>query len=129
MNAMPTILIVEPNALFREALVKTIQSQFPELAVIQSTTAEEALEKSIVEKPQLVLMDIQLEDGGGQGLALIRDIAAQQPETRIAVLTDSDDREYRKAALDKGADHFISKTESNEGQKVLAVIKEALLQA
>ena len=128
MNAMPTILIFEPHALFRQALITTIQSRFPELTIIESETAEDALKNSIVRKPHLVLMDIHLGNGCGQGLKLLRDIAARQPNTRIAVITDSDDDEYRKAAFQRGADYFISKVLPNEGKKILSMIKDTLME-
>ena len=129
MAQTPIILIVEPNALFRRALTRTIRSRFPELSVIETDSAEEALKKSVSLKPQLVLMDIRLGNGGTQGLDLIRRIAVSLPFTRIAVLTDSDDEAYRKAAFGKGADFFISKTRPNEGKKVLTIIQMALLEA
>ena len=129
MNQMPTILIVERNALFRKTLTSTIRTRFPELTIIETDSAEEALKKSIAQRPQLVLMDIHLGNGNIKGLDLIRRIAISQPYTRIAILTDSDDEAYRKAAFGKGADYFISKNKPNEGQKVLAMIQTTLLEA
>ena len=126
MNAMPTVLIVEANPVFRQALKTTIQSRFPELNVIATDNADDALRKSVSERPKLVVMDIHLRNNGGKGLDLIRQIAVAQPYARIAVLTDSDDDAYRQAALGKGADYFISKISPGESRKVLTMIRETL---
>ncbi|MEJ2040630.1 MAG: response regulator transcription factor [Desulfosarcinaceae bacterium] len=129
MKDRPTILIIEPNAHFRKALVNVIRSSFSGLSIIECGTAEDAMRKSIVLKPRLVLMDIHLSDASGPGLNLIRDIARRSPTSRIAVLTDSDADEYQQAAFQNGAKFFISKTEPDESIKVLAMIRETLPEA
>jgi len=123
MVIMPTILIIDSNQMFRQALTNMICRYFPELTVEEAQTADEGLQKAIQDKPQLVVTDLHL--NGDKCFNMIRQIALQQPEARIAVLTDKDEEEYRQAALGQGADYFISKSGPN-GQKILSIIKMRL---
>ena len=126
MATMPTILIIDSNPIYREALKGAIRKYFPELTVKEAETADEGLKKAINNRPQLVVTDLEL--NGAESLYMIREIAVRQPEARIAVLTDKDQEEYRQAALEKGADYFISKSAPN-GQHVLAIIRKRLFGA
>lgn len=126
MLKMPTILIIDSNLMFRRILIDIIRKRFPELNIAEARDADEGLHKAICERPQLVITDLHLE--GAISLAMIQQIAAQQPEARIAVLTDRDEEEYRKAALERGADYFISKS-GPDGHKVLSIIQKRLLDA
>lgn len=120
---MLTILIVEPNVLFRRTLKDSIGSQFPTAEIIESATAEDALHKCKFERPDLVLMDLRLGKCSSTGLDLIGDIDKQHPEAHIVVMTANDEEEYRQAAMRRGADYFLSKEKADEGQKMLALIK------
>lgn len=126
MARMPTILIIDSNQMFRQALKSTISRCFPELTVAEAETADEGFQKAIRERPQLVVTDLHL--NGNKCFKMIQRIAMQQPEARIAVLTDKDEEEYRQAALEQGADYFISKSGPN-GQNVLSIIRDRLFSA
>lgn len=126
MVLMPTILIIDSNQMFRQALKGSIRKYFPELTIKEAETADDGLQKAIKERPQLVVTDLHL--NGHKCFKMIRQIAAQQPEARIAVMTDKDEEEYRQAAMEQGADYFISKSGSN-GQSVLSIIKRRLFGA
>jgi DNA-binding NarL/FixJ family response regulator len=123
-SMMPTILIIESNTIFRQVLRDVIARRFPELRIEEAGTAEEGLQKAIQQHPRLVLTDLYLE--GDRGFSMIDTIATKQPEAHIAVLTDRDEEEYRKAAMAHGAEYFVSKTGPNS-QKVLSIIKNRLL--
>ena len=123
MATMPTILIIDSNQMFRQALKGTIRRYYPELTVKEAETQDDGLQKAIKDKPQLVLTDLHL--NGHKCFEMIQQIAVRQPDARIAVLTDKDDEEYRQAAMAQGADYFISKSRSN-GQHVLSIIKSRL---
>lgn len=59
------------------------------------------------ERPDVVLLDLQLRDG--TSLALLRDIKAKAPSTRVYVLTAHLDERYRRPCLDAGAEFYLSK--------------------
>ncbi len=61
--------------------------------------------------PQLIFMDIRLP--GENGLSLTKKIKARYPAMQVIVLTSYDNPEYRDAALQSGASHFVSKDSLN----------------
>ena len=60
------------------------------------------------DRPEVVLLDLQLRDG--TSLGLLRDIKAKAPSTRVFVLTAHLDERYRKPCMDAGAEFYLSKT-------------------
>ena len=123
MQQVPTILIIDSNSIFRRALKDIILDRFPGMHIVEAGNAREGLQHAVEAKPQLVVTDLYLE--GSLNLSMLRQIARRQPKTHIAVLTDLDEEEYRRAALEQGADDFISKSGPNS-QRVLAVIQNHL---
>jgi DNA-binding NarL/FixJ family response regulator len=104
---MSRILIVEDGAIFRELLRTTLQSRFPSMEIFEVTNGKEALEQMEALLPELVFIDIRLPDANGLELTAI--MKARHPETRVVILTNYDLPEYREAASNYKADHFIPK--------------------
>ena len=57
--------------------------------------------------PDTIFTDLRLP--GANGLELTQKIKAQYPDTIVVIITNYDLPEYREAAFQSGADHFISK--------------------
>jgi DNA-binding NarL/FixJ family response regulator len=57
--------------------------------------------------PDTIFMDLRLP--GANGLELTQKIKAQSPDTVVVIITNYDLPEYREAAFQSGADHFLSK--------------------
>ena len=72
--------------------------------VFSAKGAEEAFE---AERPEIVLLDLQLRDG--TSLGLLREIKAKAPSTRVYVLTAHLNERYRKPCLEAGAEFYLSK--------------------
>ena len=104
---MATILIIEDNALIRTSLRDIVRRQFPSVSVEEARDAKEAMDKVQALRPSFIFMDIKVP--GGNGLYLTKNIKAMLPSTTIAMITHYDIPEYRKAALDWGANFFLSK--------------------
>lgn len=104
---MITILIVEDNALIRRSFRDILCRQFPLVSVEEAEDVREAIEKVQLLRPSLIFLDIKLP--GGNGLYLTKKIKAQFPTTTIAMITPYDLPEYRKAAVEWGANFFLSK--------------------
>jgi DNA-binding NarL/FixJ family response regulator len=104
---MLRILIVEDGAIFRELLRTTLQSRFPSAEIFDVTNGKEALEQMEALVPELVFIDIRLPDANGLELTAL--IKAKHPETKVVILTNYDLPEYREAASNYKADHFIPK--------------------
>ncbi len=101
------ILIVEDNAFFLQFLKETLHSRFPPTDILEAGNGEEALRKIKTLPPDAVFMDLRLP--GENGLELTRKIKAQYPDIVVVILTNYDLPEYREAAHQSGADHFLLK--------------------
>ncbi len=119
---MPRILIVEDNATFRQSLREILHSEFPSLDIIEASDGEEALQKVADLTLDLIFMDIKLP--GENGLSVTKKIKARHPEIPIVILTSYDLPEYREAAKESKANHFISK--GSPTNKILEVVKSVL---
>jgi DNA-binding NarL/FixJ family response regulator len=114
------ILIVEDNKIFREAIKKRLEDDFPSMVVVEAANGEEALQKINRASPHLIFMDVRLP--GVNGLELTKKIKKDFPGINIAILTDFDLPEYRQAANQYGADRFFVKSAFN-WDEVKALIK------
>jgi DNA-binding NarL/FixJ family response regulator len=104
---MKRILIVEDNAFFLQFLKETMHFRVPSIDMLEAANGEEAMQKIKTLSPEAILMDIRLP--GENGLELTKKIKAQYPNIIIVILTNYDLPEYREAAYQSGADHFVSK--------------------
>jgi len=99
---------VECNDYFRQILKESLQASFPMAILYEATDGQEALRQVEVLLPNLIMMDIGL--SGENGLELIKKIKSAHPNIVILILTNLDLPEYRKAALQYGADCFLGKS-------------------
>jgi two-component system response regulator YesN len=111
---MMNTLLVEDNATFRQVIKETLVMKFPSMSIDEAEDGKEAMEKVDRHSPDLILMDIKLP--GENGLVLTEKIKKLSPHVVIIILTDYDFPEYREAAHQSGADHFLEKasTTANE---------------
>ena len=104
---MKRMLIVEDNALFLQFLKETLRSRFPSVDILESADGEEAMQKIKTLPPDAIFMDLRLP--GENGLELTKKIKAKYPDIVVVMITNYDLPEYREAAYQCGADHFLSK--------------------
>jgi DNA-binding NarL/FixJ family response regulator len=104
---MKRILIVEDNAFFLQFLKETLRSRFPSIDILEAANGEEALQKIKTLSPDAIFMDLRLP--GENGLELTKRIKAQYPNMVVVIITNYDLPEYREAAYQCKADHFLSK--------------------
>jgi YesN/AraC family two-component response regulator len=116
-------LIVEDNIPFRQSIKEILQTQFPSIAIEEAGDASVALEKVETFLPHLVFMDIKLPNGNG--LSLTKKIKKDHPDISVIILTSYDFLEYRKAAEEYGANHFLSKAAVTK-EEIVALVKSFL---
>ncbi|MFP4348069.1 MAG: response regulator [Thermodesulfobacteriota bacterium] len=112
-------LVVEDNESLRETLMEILETNFPDMQVSGACNSQEAMAEVDNNLPELIFMDIQIP--GENGLKLTRKIKARYPDTVVVIHTNYDLPEYREAAVDYGADHFLSKEKSNPDEIVALV--------
>jgi len=120
---MAKILIVEDNIFFRELLKETLNSRFPSVDVFEASDGKEALQKIETHLPNLIFMDIKLPEESG--LELTKKIKARYPDVVIIILTSYDLPEYREAAHQYKADHFLAKGSATK-EEILRLVDSIL---
>jgi len=104
---MKRILIVEDNAFFLQFLKEALRARFPFMQISEATNGDEALEKIKTVLPDAIFMDLRLP--GENGLEVTKKVKARYPNIIVVIVTNYDLPEYRRAAYESRADHFISK--------------------
>jgi len=99
-----TVLIVEDEKEIRRFLRIALEGE--SLRVFDSETLQRGLIEAATRKPDLVILDLGLPDG--DGIEFIRDLR-QWSAMPIVVLSARSDEQDKIAALDAGADDFLSK--------------------
>ncbi len=101
------ILLVDDHEVVRLGL-KALLGRHPRFEVVgEAGSANEALAKARVHKPDVVVMDIRLP--GKSGIDATREIVAALPNTRVIVLTSFADDELLMDAVAAGASGYVLK--------------------
>jgi DNA-binding NarL/FixJ family response regulator len=107
----PRVLIVDDHQLFR-AGVRAELEPLVDLAG-EAATVEEAVEAIARERPDVVVLDVHMPDGGG--VEVIRRTAAREaPAPRFLALSVSDAAEDVIAVIRAGARGYVTKSISGE---------------
>jgi len=101
------VVIADDHQVVRTGLERLLEG-WPNVTVV-GTAADgaEAVRLTLLERPDVVLMDISMPSMGG--LEATRRIVSAWPEAQIVVLTSFDDRPTVAEALDAGAIGFLLK--------------------
>jgi two-component system KDP operon response regulator KdpE len=116
---MHQVLVVEDEPAIRNVLTVLLEAEG--YRVIEADTALRAEIESRSHKPDLLLIDLGLPDG--DGIAIIRRVRAWSPMP-IVVLSARTQEEQKVAALDAGADDYVTKPFS--ARELLARVRAAL---
>src|SRR3954469_3544350 len=100
------VLIAAADPLVRRALETVLSAPDFEL-IAETASADEALAAARDRAPHVALVDVILEDG--DGLETAENIAREAPETRVIVLSASDDDQKAIRALRAGARGYLRK--------------------
>jgi DNA-binding NarL/FixJ family response regulator len=106
------VLIVDDQALFREALATLLEVR-PEICVVgEAANGAEALDRVAALRPDVVLMDLHMPVLDGIGAT--RRVRVEHPDVQVLALTTFDDDEDVFAALRAGAVGYLLKDVSSD---------------
>jgi two-component system, NarL family, response regulator DevR len=104
---MLRILIVDDHEVVRLGL-RALLSRYPDFMVVdEAASAEEALEKVKLHRPDVVVMDIRLP--GTDGIEACEMIKEEAEETHVIMLTSYAEDEMLFDAISAGADGYVLK--------------------
>jgi Response regulators consisting of a CheY-like receiver domain and a winged-helix DNA-binding domain len=98
------ILVVDDEPQFARALVTNLRGAGYE--VESAATAQEALAAAGLRPPDAVILDLRLPDGSGRDV--VRELR-RWSETPVIVVSAIGDEDEKIAALDAGADDYVTK--------------------
>jgi two-component system response regulator DesR len=106
-TALPSVLVVEEHDEMRSALRDWLLTSFPPLRLREARSMEEAL--TLAGQAQLDLILVNLELPGPNGIEAARTLRRRYPACRVVVMSVNDSVALRIAALEAGAEAFVSK--------------------
>lgn len=113
------VFIVDDSEIVRERLTSLL-SEVPAINIVGAADNPLAATESIVAlRPDVVILDIFL--NGGSGIHVLKSIRAKQITSKVIMLTNYAQEEYRRKCFEEGADYFFDK--SIEFDKVAEVIQ------
>jgi two-component system, NarL family, nitrate/nitrite response regulator NarL len=101
------ILLVDDHSLFRAGIASLLSSREDMEVVGEAQDGRQALDAARNLKPDLVLMDVHMPNLGG--IEATRQIRAELPETRVVMLTVSDQDRDLFEAIKSGASGYLLK--------------------
>ena len=101
------VLVADDHALFRRALAAVFADEQDVELVGEASDGEEAVRMATELAPDVVLMDVRMPKL--LGIEAARQIKADQPSTKIVMLTVSDDEEDLFEAIKAGASGYLLK--------------------
>lgn len=117
------VLIVDDHVIVREGLRALLETQ-PDIKIVgEAANGQEALNKVVEVKPDIVLMDITMP--GINGLEATRQIKQRNPDVKILVLTVHEGDEYFFKMLTAGASgYFVKGGSSNELVSAMRIVRQ-----
>ncbi len=108
-------LIVDDNAVMRQTISLLVANRGDEIA--ECDDGKDAVQMYTQFHPDWVLMDIKMKAVGG--IEATANIIAADPGAKVVILTDYDDRFFRKAAEKAGACNYITKENLGEIKSIV----------
>ena len=121
-RAQRRVLIVDDHPIVRQGLRRMIEAESDLVVCGEVQTEKEARAAIRALVPDVVIVDISLAQG--DGLELVRDVHAQQPELPMLVLSMHDELIFGERLLAAGASGYIMKQAASE--QLLVALRRVL---
>jgi len=100
------IVVADDHPMFRAGVVSSLAANVDFEVVGEGSSADEAVALAEKLQPDVCLLDIAMPGGG---LVAARDITASLPQTKVVMLTVSEDEDDLLAAMKAGASGYVLK--------------------
>ncbi|MBY5351902.1 response regulator [Rhizobium leguminosarum] len=107
-----TIAIVDDHPLFREGVSRTLSEMEDFVVVGEGASADDAATLAVSQRPDVLLLDVFMPGGG---IEAISEIVVRSPETKVLMLTASEEVDPLLAALRRGAAGYVVKGIGSRG--------------
>ena len=109
---MIRVLIVDDHPIVRKGLRSELSETSDIQVVDEAGDGDEALAKSRIHKPDIILLDISLP--GKNGYEVLKQLHAEYPQIRVLVLTTYPEKQYAVRCLRGGASGYLTKDSAPE---------------
>lgn len=104
------LLLADDHPVVRKGTRELLEGESDLEVIAEAASGQEALEKAIALRPDVILMDVSMPHMNG--IEATKLIKQQQPQTGILVLTSYDDDAYVFALIEAGAAGYLLKNAS-----------------
>lgn len=105
-------MIVDDSALIVKRLLAALEENLSNTEIISAATGADALTALHRNKPEIVLLDIQLPDING--IEILKTIKSTYPETSVIMLSNQSANHTRTTCMNAGAEAFYDKSKEFE---------------
>jgi two-component system response regulator DesR len=106
-NVPVKVFLADDSAMIRERVTAMLAASA--ISVIgQAETPQGSIDGILAARPDVVVLDIQLE--GGSGLEVLRAVRKADPHIAFVVFSNNSGPAYRKRYLGEGAERFLDKS-------------------
>lgn len=116
---MISVMLVDDHAILLDGLRFLLEAQGDIRIVGTASNGQEAVEKALMECPDVILMDISMPVMNG--IEATKRICEFCKETKVAILSMHHTAEYRQRALEAGAAGYLMK--DSAGTELVAAIR------
>ncbi|GIO21114.1 DNA-binding response regulator [Oceanobacillus oncorhynchi subsp. incaldanensis] len=118
---MIRVVVIDDHDVVRKGIISFLQTEDDIGIAGQADSGFKGAELVIQEKPEVVLMDLIMENGNG--IEATRQIMTSYPECKVIILTSYYDNEQVIPALEAGAFSYLLKT--SNAQEIAEAVRKA----
>lgn len=106
-DAPQRLLVIDDHPLFRKAILQLVDMTHDFEVVGEASNGRDGLEQAMKLQPDMILLDLNMKDMNG--IEVLKAIKASELDSRVVMLTVSDEAGDLIAALRAGADGYLLK--------------------